>query len=58
MLQDSQAEGRLLRNIKVHPSSDPDATSLLRQSLHFASVKDFEALAYYWQSRLSLLRLE
>ena len=32
--------------------------SPLRQSLHFASVKDFEALAYYWQSRLSLLRLE
>jgi len=57
-LQDSQVEGRLLRNIKVHSSSDPDATSPLRQSLHFASVEDFEALAYYWQSRLSLLRLE
>ena len=57
-LQDSQAEGRLLRNIKVYPSSDPDATSPLRQSLQFASVEDFEALAYYWQSRLSLLRLE
>lgn len=57
-LQDPQAEGRLLRNIKVHPSSDPDANSPLRQSLHFASVKDFEALACYWQSRLSLLRLE
>ncbi|KAF2118116.1 hypothetical protein BDV96DRAFT_569267 [Lophiotrema nucula] len=57
-LQDSQAEGRLLRNIEVHPSSDPDAISLLRQRLHFASVDDFEALAYYWQNRLSLLRLE
>jgi hypothetical protein len=57
-LQDSQAEERLLRNIKVHPSSDPDATSPLRQSLHFVSVDDFEALAYYWQNRLSLLRLE
>jgi hypothetical protein len=57
-LQDPQAEGRLLRNIKVRPSSDPDATSPLRQSLHFASVDDFEALAYYWQNRLSLLRLE
>ena len=62
-LQDSQAEGRLLQNIKVRPESDsPDATTsplpLLRQSLHFASVRDFEALAYYWQARLSLLRLE
>ena len=57
-VQDFQAEGRLLRNIKVYPSSDPDAISHLRQNLHFASVKDFEALAYYWQSRLSLLRLE
>ena len=57
-LQDSQSEGRLLRNIKVRPSSDPDATSPLRQSLDFASVDDFEALAYYWQNRLSLLRLE
>jgi hypothetical protein len=57
-LQDFQAEGRLLRNIIVHPSSDLDATSPLRQSLHFASVDDFEALAYYWQTRLSLLRLE
>ena len=57
-LQDSQAEERLLRKIKGHLSSDPVATLPLRQSLHFASVKDFEALAYYWQSRLSLLRLE
>ncbi|KAK3057962.1 hypothetical protein LTR09_001039 [Extremus antarcticus] len=57
-LQDIQAERRLMRNIKGHPSSDPDATSPLGQSLHFASVKDFEALAYYWQSRLTLLRLE
>ena len=57
-LQDSQAEGRLLRNIKVHPSSDLYATSPIRRSLHFASVQDFEALAYYWQSQLSLLRLE
>ena len=57
-LQDSRAEGRLLRNIKVCPSSDPNATSPLRQSLHFAAIEDFEALAYYWQNRLSLLRLE
>lgn len=57
-LRDSQAEGRMLRNIKVHPSSDPNATSPRRQSLHFASVKDFEALASYWHTRLSLLRLE
>jgi hypothetical protein len=57
-LHDSQAEGRLFRNVKDRPSSDPDAILPLRQSLDFASVKDFEALAYYWQSRLSLLRLE
>ncbi|KAL1612881.1 hypothetical protein SLS60_001111 [Paraconiothyrium brasiliense] len=56
-LQDPQAEERLLRNVQVQPSSNPDADSLLRQSLHFSSYKDFEALAYYWQSRLSLLGL-
>lgn len=58
MIQDSQAEGRLLRNITVRPLSEPEATSPFDQSLHFASVDDFEALAYYWQNRLSLLRLE
>ena len=62
-LQDSQAEEQLLRNIKAHhfsTSDNPDATTspLLRQSLRFASVKDLEALVYYWQSRLSLLRLD
>ncbi|KAF2502201.1 hypothetical protein BU16DRAFT_576252 [Lophium mytilinum] len=57
-LQDSEAEGRLLRNIKAHPLNDHDAASPLRQRLLFASVEDFEALAYYWQNRLSLLRLE
>ena len=57
-LQDTQSEESLLRNIKVQSSSDSDSTSPLRQSLNFASVDDFEALAYYWQNRLSLLRLE
>jgi hypothetical protein len=57
-LQDSQAEARLLQNIEVRPSSDTNATSPFLQNLHFASVDDFEALAYYWQNRLSLLRLE
>jgi hypothetical protein len=27
-------------------------------SFHFASIDDFEALIYYWQSRLALLRLD
>jgi hypothetical protein len=56
-LEDSEAERRLLRRIKVQPSSDPNAISSIRQSLHFTSIEDFEALAYYWQSRVSLLRL-
>ncbi|KAF2450583.1 hypothetical protein P171DRAFT_142374 [Karstenula rhodostoma CBS 690.94] len=54
-LKDSEAEERLLRDVKVNPSSG--AASPLGLSLHFTSYKDFEALAYYWQSRLSLLRL-
>ncbi|KAF2734641.1 hypothetical protein EJ04DRAFT_493094 [Polyplosphaeria fusca] len=54
-LQDSQAEERLLRNIKVHSPSEP---APLCQSLHFTSTEDFEALGYYWLTRLSLLRLE
>ncbi|CAA9964314.1 hypothetical protein PTMSG1_07673 [Pyrenophora teres f. maculata] len=57
-LQDPQAEGRLLSNINCYPPSDQDVTSSLSQSLHFASVDEFEALAYYWQNRLTLLRLE
>ncbi|KAH7113200.1 hypothetical protein B0J11DRAFT_541647 [Dendryphion nanum] len=57
-LRDPQAEGRLLRNIKVNTSDDTGAASPLWQNLYFVSVDDFEALAYYWQNRLSLLRLE
>lgn len=57
-LQDPQAEERLLRDAQIRFSSDPDAPSPFRQSFHFASVKDFEALASYWQTRLALLRLE
>ncbi|KAF1967313.1 hypothetical protein BU23DRAFT_559508 [Bimuria novae-zelandiae CBS 107.79] len=58
MLHDARAEERLLQNVKVRPSENPDATLPLGQSLHFASVEDFEALAYYWQNRLLLLRLD
>lgn len=57
-LQDSEAEERMLRNVHIQPSSDSYATLPLSQSLHFASVEDYEALFYYWQGRLSLLRLE
>ncbi|PSN59615.1 hypothetical protein BS50DRAFT_579847 [Corynespora cassiicola Philippines] len=57
-LQDSDAEERLLRNTGIRSSGDLDATSSFLRNLHFASVHDFEALAYYWQNRLSLLRLE
>lgn len=57
-LHDPQAERRLLRNIKLYPSSDADVTSPLSESLDFASVDEFEALTYYWQNRLTLLRLE
>ncbi|PVH93749.1 hypothetical protein DM02DRAFT_215133 [Periconia macrospinosa] len=60
-LQDSRAEARLLQAVvTVRPSSSsPDDQSyLLRQSLEFACVDDFEALIYYWQNRLALLRLE
>ena len=57
-LQDSQAESRLLQNIEVRPSKHPGASQPFHQSLHFASVDEFEALTYYWQNRLSLLRLE
>ncbi|RMZ69279.1 hypothetical protein GMOD_00006014 [Pyrenophora seminiperda CCB06] len=57
-LQDPQAEQRLLRSIKLYPKSLANATSPVSHSLHFTSVDDFEALAYYWQNRLTLLRLE
>lgn len=57
-LQDPEAEERLLRTIEVHPPNDLDASTPSRQRLQFASIRDFEALIFYWQSRLSLLRLE
>ncbi|KAF2018090.1 hypothetical protein BU24DRAFT_491127 [Aaosphaeria arxii CBS 175.79] len=56
-IQDPGAEERLLRNITVCcPSSNPNAIPLQR-SLQFGSVEQFEALEYYWQKRLYLLRL-
>jgi len=57
-LQDPPAERRLLSNIKHYPLSDANVTLPLNRGLHFASVEEFEALAYYWQNRLTLLRLE
>ena len=57
-LQDSQVESRLLQNVEVRPSKHSGAFPPFHQSLHFVSVDDFEALTYYWQNRLSLLRLE
>lgn len=57
-LQDGGAEARVLQNVEVRASDDPNAFSYLGQILYFASVKDFEALTQYWQARLSLLRLE
>lgn len=55
--QDTQAEERLLARVEVHLCSDLKASSPLPLSVQFASVDDFEALTYYWQNRLSLLRL-
>lgn len=57
-LQDPEAESRLLQTVKIHSSDDADATLPFLQYFQFASTEDFEALAYYWQNRLCLLRLE
>lgn len=56
-LQNPQAEERVLLETRGYLPGGPESTSLFR-SLNFASVGKFEALAYYWQNRLSLLRLE
>lgn len=56
-LQDSQSEERLLRSVAVR-HSPTSSLQTLHPKLHFASYKDFEALSYYWQSRLSVLRLD
>ncbi|KAM0228321.1 hypothetical protein ACHAP5_011971 [Fusarium lateritium] len=55
-LRDSRAERRFMEHATFRPSND--LATPLSQSLSFASVKDYEALACYWQSRLSLLRIE
>lgn len=57
-LRDSEAERRVMESATFRLSDNSDTIPPLIQSLHFASVKDYEALACYWQSRLSLLRLE
>jgi hypothetical protein len=57
-LKDVRVEKRFMEHATSRLSKDSDTTPLLDQSLHFASVKDYEALSCYWQSRLSLLRLE
>ncbi|RMY47414.1 hypothetical protein D0865_08677 [Hortaea werneckii] len=56
-LHDQHAEQRLLQQIEVHssPSLNPDSPP--QSYLRFASVQDYEALAYYWQGRLCLLRV-
>ncbi|KAK4622183.1 hypothetical protein CLAFUW4_07305 [Fulvia fulva] len=58
-LQDPDVERRLMQDSTIPSSNDSDTiTDLALNSLRFASRKDFEALTCYWQSRLSLLRLE
>ncbi|KAI6801408.1 hypothetical protein KC361_g1755 [Hortaea werneckii] len=56
-LQDQQAEQRLLQQIEVQSSQSLKPNCLPQSHLHFASVQDYEALAYYWQSRLCLLKV-
>ncbi|GAB1725802.1 hypothetical protein NU195Hw_Modified_18t1 [Hortaea werneckii] len=56
-LQDQQAEQRLLRQIEVQSSPGLKSDSPPQSYLRFASVRDYEALAYYWQGRLNLLRV-
>jgi hypothetical protein len=55
-LKDEEAEHRVLRDVEVRDSAKGDA--VVKQSWGFTCVEDFEALAYYWQNRLVLLRLE
>ncbi|KAI7091968.1 hypothetical protein KC356_g160 [Hortaea werneckii] len=57
-LQDQQAEQRLLQQIEVQSSQSLKPKCLPQSHLHFASVQDYEALAYYWQSRLCLLKYD
>ena len=56
-LQDHQAEQRLLQQIEVQssPSLKPDSPP--QSHLRFASVQDYEALAYYWQGLLCLFKV-
>ncbi|KAK3680941.1 hypothetical protein LTR37_021014 [Vermiconidia calcicola] len=57
-LQNPQVGMRFMQTVTVQLSNGPNTTPSLSQILHFTSVKDYEALTCYWQSRLSLLRLE
>jgi hypothetical protein len=54
-LQDVEAEAWLLENSHTQPSTD--VPSPLTQRLEFPSIRNYEALANYWQGRLMLLRL-
>jgi hypothetical protein len=57
-LRSVQVERRFMENVTFPLPNGSDTIPPLVQSLHFASAKDYEALACYWQGRLSLLRLE
>ncbi|RMY71713.1 hypothetical protein D0863_04980 [Hortaea werneckii] len=56
-LQGQQAEQRLLQQIEVQSSPSLKSDSPPQSPRHFASVQDYEALAYYWQGRLNLRRV-
>lgn len=57
-LQDPLVEKRFMLYITDRPSDSFDPGPDCAQRLHFPSARDYEALACYWQARLSLLRLE
>lgn len=57
-LRDQDAEIQVMQSVTYRICSHSIAAKTLPQSIHFATVQDFEALTHYWQGRLALLRLD
>lgn len=56
-LSDQTAENEMLHLVNVTNTAHPADSYIIPVAFIFRSYADFEAMAYYWQTRLLLLRL-
>ena len=54
-LREDAAETRLLRRVKILPTTDPMTAAIVPHALHFTSIDDFSATIMYWSARLTVI---